>query len=262
MRWNHRLSSRIFAPFNERKGRSPMTLQNQRIVVLGGTSGLGSATAQAAAQDGAALVVVSSRQESVDRAKNALPAGTEGFVCDLSDENKIKALFERIGSFDHLVYTAGENLRLNMLGGTSLDDARQFFNIRYWGAFAAVKYAAASIRRGGSIVLTSGAAGARPHKGWTVAASICGAMEAFTRALAVELAPIRVNAVCPGVVKTPLWDGMTSDQREAMYRDVGAALPVGRVGEVEDIAEAYLYLMRERFSTGQVIVVDGGTMLV
>jgi NAD(P)-dependent dehydrogenase (short-subunit alcohol dehydrogenase family) len=261
MRWNHPLSSRIFISFNARKD-IPMTLQDQKIVVLGGTSGLGLATAQAAAQDGAVLVVVSSRQQSVARAQAALPAGTEGHACDLSDESQIEGVFERIGPFDHLVYTAGENLRLNVLSETSLDDARRFFNIRYWGAFAAVKHASPHIRRGGSIVLTSGAAGARPHKGWTVASSICGAMEALTRALAVELAPIRVNAVCPGVVKTPLWDGMSSAQRDAMYRDVGAALPVGRVGEPEDIAEAYLYLMHERFSTGQVIVVDGGTMLV
>jgi NAD(P)-dependent dehydrogenase (short-subunit alcohol dehydrogenase family) len=87
-------------------------------------------------------------------------------------------------------------------------------------------------------------------------------MEALTRALAVELAPIRVNAVCPGVVKTELWRGMTEADREAMYRDVGQKLPVGRVGEAEDLAETYLYLMREAYSTGQVIVVDGGAVLV
>ena len=100
------------------------------------------------------------------------------------------------------------------------------------------------------------------HAGWTVAASICGAIDALTRALAVELAPIRVNAVSPGVVRTALWDNMAESDREALYREVGNALPVGRVGEASDIAEAYLYLMREGFSTGQVIAVDGGTMLM
>jgi len=122
----------------------------------------------------------------------------------------------------------------------------------------AAKYASANIRPGGSIVLTTGIAGARPLKGWTIAASICGAMVSLTRALAVELAPTRVNAVSPGVVRTALWDNMSEADRSAMYQQVGAALPVGRVGEASDIAESFLYLMREGYGTGQVIVVDGG----
>lgn len=122
----------------------------------------------------------------------------------------------------------------------------------------AAKYASANIRPGGSIVLTTGIAGARPLKGWTIAASICGAMVSLTRALAVELAPTRVNAVSPGVVRTALWDNLSEADRSAMYQQVGAALPVGRVGEASDIAESFLYLMREGYGTGQVIVVDGG----
>jgi NAD(P)-dependent dehydrogenase (short-subunit alcohol dehydrogenase family) len=87
-------------------------------------------------------------------------------------------------------------------------------------------------------------------------------MEALTRALAVELAPIRVNAVCPGVVKTELWSDMPESDRQTMYSDIGRKLPVGRVGEADDLAQAYIYLMREGYSTGQVIVVDGGAVLV
>lgn len=87
-------------------------------------------------------------------------------------------------------------------------------------------------------------------------------MEALTRALSVERAPLRVNAVCPGVVRTELWASMTASDREAMYQQVSAALPVGRVGEAHDVAQAYLFLMREGFCTGQSIVVDGGAVLV
>jgi NAD(P)-dependent dehydrogenase (short-subunit alcohol dehydrogenase family) len=239
-----------------------MALKDKRIVILGGTSGIGLATAQAAAQEGAAIVVASSHQHSVDRALASLPGGTEGYALDLSDEEQIRALFDRIGAFDHLVFTAGETLQLGELAVTPLEQARQAFNLRFWGAFAAAKYARKLIRPQGSIVLTTGIASLRPHKGWTVAASLCGAMDAFTRALAVELAPVRVNAVSPGVVRTALWDNMPAVDREGMYRDIGAALPVGRVGEASDIAQTYLYLMREVFSTGQVIVVDGGTVLV
>lgn len=151
---------------------------------------------------------------------------------------------------------------MNELAATDLTKARQAFELRYWAALAAVKYASKNIRKGGSIVLTTGVAGQRPLKGWVVAASVCGTIEALTRALALELAPIRVNAVSPGVVRTNLWQSMTVEEREHLYESVGNRLPVGRVGEPHDIAQAYLFLMQEGFSTGQTIIVDGGTVLV
>ncbi len=239
-----------------------MTLNGKRIVLLGGTSGIGLATAEMAAKEGATLVVASRRQESVDRAVAFLPQGTEGHALDLSNEEQVQSFFERIGLFDHLVFTAGEQLLTGELAAISLEQARRFFNLRLWGAFMAAKYGSGSIRPGGSIVLTSGTAGRHPLKGSTVTASICGAAEALTRALAVELAPLRVNAVCPGVVRTELWTNMSKEDREAMYQMTGQTLPMGRVGEARDLAEAYLYLMREGHSTGQVIIVDGGAVLV
>jgi NAD(P)-dependent dehydrogenase (short-subunit alcohol dehydrogenase family) len=125
-----------------------------------------------------------------------------------------------------------------------------------------VKYGSPQIRKEGSIVLTTGVAGQRPHKGWVIAASVCGTIEALTRALAIELAPIRVNAVSPGVVRTDLWRKMNETERAQLYESVGSSLPVGRVGEAEDVAQAYLFLMQEGFSTGQTVVVDGDTVLV
>ena len=91
---------------------------------------------------------------------------------------------------------------------------------------------------------------------------MCGSIEALTRALAVELAPIRVNAVSPGVVRTNLWQNMSEEDRNGLYQGVGKSLLVGRVGEASEIARTYMYLMQQGFSTGQVIVVDGGTLLV
>jgi NAD(P)-dependent dehydrogenase (short-subunit alcohol dehydrogenase family) len=239
-----------------------MSLDGKRVVILGGTSGNGLATAKAAQREGAVVVVASSRQERVDRALASLDSGAEGHVVDLSDEAQVRQFFEHIGAFDHLVYTAGQALQLETLNAVQIDRARGFANIRFWGAYMAVKYGNPHIRPGGSITLTNGVAGLRPHKGWTLVASICGAMEALTRALAVELAPIRVNTVCPGVVRTELWNDMTEADRDALYRNVAQSLPVGRVGEPEDIAQAYLYLMREGYSTGQVIVVDCGAVLI
>jgi NAD(P)-dependent dehydrogenase (short-subunit alcohol dehydrogenase family) len=238
------------------------SLQGKRIVILGGTSGFGFATALAAAHLGAEVFVASSSQTKVDSAIARLPAGTKGDVIDLSNEERVRDFFARTGEFDHLVFTAGEALQLSGIGETDLEQAKQFFNIRFWGGFIAAKYGSSKIRAGGSIVLTNGIVGQRPMKGWTVAACITGAVEALTRALAVELAPIRVNLVCAGHVRTELWAGMPEDEREEMFNQVGRRLPVGRVGEAADLAQAYLYLMRARFSTGAVIVVDGGGVLV
>ena len=237
------------------------SLQGKRVIILGGTSGLGFATAEAAAQEGATVVVASSNRAKVDSAIARLPDGSEGQVLDLFTEEGVRAFFDCIGEFDHLVFTAGEALQLGNLEETSLEQAKQFFNIRFWGAFIAAKYGSRKIRSGGSIILTNGIVGLRPVKGWTVAASITGAVEALTRALAIELAPIRVNLVCAGFVKTELWNGMPEAERKQMFDQVAQKLPAGRVGEAADLAQAYLYLMRERFSTGAVIVVDGGGVL-
>ncbi len=241
---------------------SASPLQNQRVVLLGGTSGIGLATAQAALAAGASVVVVSSRSQRVADALAVLGERAEGHAADLADEAAVRGLFERLGSFDHLVYSAGESLQLGLLAETGLDAIRKAFDVRVFGAIAAVKYAAPHLRPGGSVVLTGGIASLRPRAGWTAGASICGAMEAFTRALAVELAPIRVNLVSPGFVRTPLWASFPEAQREAMYAERGAALPVGRVGEPEDIAQTYLHLMTNRYATGQALVVDGGDVLV
>jgi NAD(P)-dependent dehydrogenase (short-subunit alcohol dehydrogenase family) len=235
-----------------------MDLAKKRIVVLGGTSGIGLAVAQKAADQGAAVVVASSNENNVNRAKKLLSGTAEGVTIDLTSEENIKSFFGRIGEFDHLVYTAGESLLTEPLETLSLERARKFFDIRFWGAFLAIKYGAPSIRRGGSIVLTSGMASRRPAKGRSMISSVCGAAEALTRSLAVELAPLRVNLVCPGLVKTDLWDGMAAEAREAMFRRAEQNLLVGRVGEAEDLAEAYVYLMKNGFSTGQIVVVDGG----
>jgi NAD(P)-dependent dehydrogenase (short-subunit alcohol dehydrogenase family) len=238
------------------------SLSGKKVIVLGGTSGLGRAAAKAAALEGANVSVVSSNQQRIDQTLNELPDGSTGYAIDLSKESNIKNFFNTIGEFDHLIYTAGENISLNTIDEMNLEQAREFFTLRYWGALAAVKYAVPHINQGGSICLTSGIASTRPGRGWALASSICGAMEGLVRALAVELAPIRVNSVVPGVVKTNLWNNMPPADRDNLYTSVGNALLVKRVGEAEDIAQAFIYLMKQQFGTGQNIVIDGGTVLV
>src|ERR1700722_2582130 len=237
-------------------------LHQKRVVVVGGSSGIGLEVAQQAASQGAKVVIVSSNAERVQKAVECISGEAQGQAVNVSDEGAVATFFAKLGSFDHLVFTAGDTLQLNELVATDLTKARHAFELRYWAALAAVKYASPHIRKDGSIVLTTGVAGRRPHKGWTVAASICGTIEALTRALAVELAPIRVNAVCPGVVRTNLWKNMQEQDREAMYENVGNHLLVGRVGEACEIARAYLFLMQQGYSTGQTVVVDGGAVLM
>lgn len=238
------------------------TLTGKRIALLGGSSGIGLATARAAAAAGAQVIIASSRQARVDEAMASLPAGSQGHALDLSDAKAVQALFAGIGAFDHLAYTAGESLQLATLADLDLEAARRFFELRYWGALGAAKAAAPFLRPGGSITFTSGTAGRRPQAGWALGASICAAMEGLTRALAVELAPLRVNIVCPGFVETPLWQDMDGEARQGLYSAVAARLPVQHIGQPEEIARAYLYAMSQSYGTGQTIVVDGGGVLV
>ena len=237
-------------------------LKGKKVVVLGGSVGIGFETAKAAAADGAEVIIVSSNQQRLNSALSQLPANAGSFAVNLADEQQIAGLFNTIGQFDHLVFTAGETLQIGNVAEAEVDAAKQFFNIRYWGAFTSVKYAAANINAGGSITFTGGSAAKRPSPGWGLGASICAAMEGFTRAMALELAPIRVNIVAPGLVKTNLWANMTTDEQESMFNYFEQKLPVKYVAGPEDIAKAYLYLMKQSYSTGETIAVDGGYVLV
>ncbi len=234
-------------------------LEAQKVVLLGGTSGIGLAIARAAKESGAQVIVASSRTAKVEAVKKELGVG--GRAVDLTDEQATAAFFEAVGPFDHLVYTAGESLVLGPLSTLDTATARKAFDVRFFGALIAVKLAAPRLRKRGSIVLTHGVAGVRPQAGWSVGASICGAMESLTRALAVELAPLRVNAVSPGFVRTPLWSNMPEADREALYRDAGAKLPVGGSARPRTSPKPILYLMKNEFSTGQTVIVDGGGTL-
>ncbi|GAA0733165.1 SDR family oxidoreductase [Dactylosporangium roseum] len=240
-----------------------MSLQRQHVAVLGGTSGIGLATALAAAVAGADVTVVGSRPSSVERALVVLPTGAAGRATDLGDPDEVGKLFAAVGDLDHLIYTAGEPLMLTPLDRIEVSEARRFFGLRYFGALNAAHAALPYLREGGSITLTTGTAGDRPGAGWSVASSVCGAIEALTRALAVELAPrIRVNAVSPGVIRSPLWSNLPEEQRETLFRDSAASVPLRRVGEVDDVARAYLYCMTQSFATGSILRVDGGAVLV
>jgi NAD(P)-dependent dehydrogenase (short-subunit alcohol dehydrogenase family) len=238
-----------------------MSLKNTRVLVIGGTSGIGLGVASAAAERGAIPIVVSRQQSSVDRALAQLPEQARGATVDLTDPDSLNRLAADVGDIEHLVFTAGESLALVSLDDLTPDIINRYYQTRLVGALSAIRVFRPRITSGGSITLTSGTAAEQPGFG-AMPVSICGAMNALTKALAVELAPIRVNAVAPGVVRTPLWRSFSETDRQALYEQAAQRLPLGRVGEATDTARAYLYCMEQEWGTGIVLTVDGGTVLV
>ncbi|HEY1702339.1 MAG TPA: SDR family oxidoreductase [Trebonia sp.] len=238
-----------------------MGLDGKNIVIIGGSSGMGLATAVAAAAAGAAVTIASSDKSRLDTALAALPADCTGAVIDTRSEASVAEALARIGELDHLVYTAGDTVTPRPLTEVTLEEARRLLDVRFWGAVAAVKHAAPRIRPGGSIVLTSGTIAVRPSPGAALAAGSAAAIEGLTRGLAVELAPVRVNAVRPGAIRTPLWDPVPQERRTALFAALAERTLAKTVGEPDQIAAAHLYLMDNRFVTGTVLTVDGGAVL-
>ena len=240
-------------------------LHNRRIVVIGGTSGIGFAVALDAIAAGAQVIVGSSNPANVTAAIDRLGAATSGWAVDVKDEASVAAFFERVGAFDHLVYTAGDWGPLRGGGATAqldLSSANATFAVRFWGALAAIKHAQGQIAENGSITLTDGVIAKRPRKGAALSTAMAGAIEHLARALAVDLAPLRVNVVCPGYVLTEVWNSIPEEQRAAQLQSMTSRLPLPRVGTPAEVAQAYLYLMRGGYTTGQVLTVDGGMTLI
>jgi NAD(P)-dependent dehydrogenase (short-subunit alcohol dehydrogenase family) len=241
------------------------TLASSRIVVIGGTSGIGFAVAEGALAEGASVVVGSSGAANVEAAVGRLGAGASGHPVDVRDEASVAGFFESVGAFDHLVFTAGDWGAMRGGGAVAeldLAGANATFTVRFWGALAAIKHAQGRIAANGSIVLTDGVVAHRPRKGGALSTAMAGAVEHLTRALAVDLAPVRVNAVCPGLILTDVWNSIPADRREEQLRRMTELQPLPRVGAPAEVAEAYLHLMRASYTTGQVLVVDGGRTLV
>ncbi|ALM73909.1 SDR family oxidoreductase [Vibrio vulnificus] len=213
-------------------------------VVLGGTSGIGAELAKQLESDHT-IVHVASRQTGLD----------------ISDEKSVYHYFETIGAFDHLIVTAGSYAPAGKVVDVEVTQAKYAFDTKFWGAVLAAKHGARYLKQGGSITLTSGMLSRKVVANTYVKAAINAAIEATTKVLAKELAPIRVNAISPGLTKTEAYKGMNADDRDAMYQRTQSHLPVGKVGEASDIAMAYLFAIQNSYMTGTVIDVDGGALL-
>jgi NAD(P)-dependent dehydrogenase (short-subunit alcohol dehydrogenase family) len=233
-----------------------MSLNGKTVVVIGGASGVGFAIAAAALGDGARVVIASSNAANIEAAVARLGGGATGSVVDVRDEASVAGFFEQLGPFDHLAFTAGDWDWSAFASARDMDLAaiQGSLAVRFWGALLAVKYGCRTIAEDGSITLTGGMLAHRPMKGAPVVTAIAGAIEFLTLGLAVDLAPVRVNAVCLGFVLTEHTKAMPAETVQAAT----ARQPLPRGGEPAEAAEAYLYLMRGGYTTGQTIRVDGG----
>jgi len=236
-----------------------VSLINKMVVILGGSSGMGLATAKAAKAHGARVVIAGRSRERLQAARAVLGDEVRTVALDIGDEMGTRALFSELGPVDHVFITAGAVLFDPKLAPDAAS-VRPALDTRFWGAFNAAKFAAANMSAGGSITFTSGTAAMRPIRGASVAGASCGAVEAFARSLAVDLAPIRVNTIQPGLIDTPFLDTL-GERRSAIIAEYSQRLPVGRVGRAEDVADAVLFLMTNGFVTGVTLTVDGGGVL-
>lgn len=231
------------------KGIPVTLLSSSRVVVVGGTSGIGLAVARAAAAH--ARVTIGSRsEESVKRALAELPGTVQGRAVDVTSPASLESFFAAAGPFDHLVYTAGDALVRGPIGDYDARQARDFFDVRLFSALTTVRLALPTLNASGSVTLTSGAAAYHGGAGRLLGSTVSAAVIAAARSLAIELAPIRVNAVAPGVVRTPLWADLPGDARERLFASAGAV-------DAEDVAKAYLGFLDQGHVTGNVAVVEG-----
>lgn len=234
-----------------------MMLAGKKIVVVGGSSGIGLATAELAKREGADVTIASRNAERLKAAAEKI--GVIAIPADVTSDDSVSDLFRKCGPVDHVVVTAAQ-LRTGPFKTVSMDDVRATMESKFWGAWRVAR--AAEIRPGGSLTLVTGYLSTRPRSGAAIVSAVNGALESLTRGLALELAPIRVNAVSPGTIDTPIRASMPEAARRDMLTKTAAALPVGRVGVGEDIARQILTFMTVGFATGSIVYIDGGALVV
>ncbi len=234
-----------------------MQLAGKKVVVVGGSSGIGLATAELVKKEGADVVIASRNVEKLNAAAGKI--GVTAIAADVTSDESIIGLFRQCGPVDHVAVTAAQ-LKTGPFKTVSMDDVRATMESKFWGAWRVAR--AAEIRAGGSLTLVTGYLSVRPRPGAAIVGAVNGALESLTRGLALELAPVRVNAVSPGTIDTPIRASMPEAARREMLEKAAAALPVRRVGVGEDIARQILTFMTVGFATGSIVYIDGGALIV
>jgi NAD(P)-dependent dehydrogenase (short-subunit alcohol dehydrogenase family) len=230
------------------------------MLVVGGSSGIGEATARMAALAGARVTIASRSRARLDSALARLTTGVEAAVLDVSDDGAVQAFFAAHPGWNHVVL-AGSATQTGPVRGLPLDAARRSADNKFWGAYHVGRHA--NIVHGGSLTFVSGVYSQRPQADAVLQGALNAAVEALARGLALELAPhVRVNTVSPSTTATPLWDKLGPQGRERKLDDMRQRLPLRRVAEPGDIAQALLFVASNPFATGSTVLLDGGDALV
>ena len=249
-------------------------LNGQRALLIGGTGGVGISVSQALIEHRATIILSSSRESKVKKVCTQLikdyPEAkhrVSGFACDLASPNveaNIKELFTKVGGINHIVYMAGDRLPMIPLEEVTLEKWQKCNQVRTIAAILVVKIGTRYMKkeRYSSIVLTGGSISEKPIAGgWSMLSLIGSGINGLTRQLAFDLAPIRVNCVAPGVIETDLWQGMGEEGKKTFFADHESKIPTGKVGQPEDLAEAYLYCLKDANTTGSIVHSNSGTFL-
>jgi len=230
----------------------------RRAIIIGGSSGIGLASAKLLHDSGWEVVIGGRSRERLEAAQALIGSAVEARTVDITNEDSIRQFVEEIGEFDDLVIPGSSAVVGNFLE-TSIEDVRRYYESKFWGQYRVIREAHRRLRPGATITLFSGAAGQKASPGFAFGSALNAAVERLSDSLAVELAPIRVNTICPGIIDTPVWDEMVGEEaKQAIFGDMAARLPTRRVGTPEEVADAVLFVISNAYVTGAVIRVDGG----
>ncbi|UZJ56242.1 hypothetical protein CBS101457_005562 [Exobasidium rhododendri] len=235
-------------------------LNGKTVVVIGGTSGIGFATARGLIEEGASVIIGSSNQSRVDDAVkrlgdkaeqyNADPSRIKGYTVNLSGrdmESSIRSFFKQVGKVDHIIHTAGDSLAVLPLSDVTYEKMISAGDVRFYSAILTAKVAAEVLAPGSSLTLTTGSVAEHPIANWPVVAGYATGLHGLTRQLAFDFAPkgIRVNLISPGPVKTELWNFVPKEQQAEFFREQGKKTLTGKMGEPAEVAQSYLYVIKD-----------------